>query len=113
LWRFNKLTINLPTYIVVCVHITINDNRSFTFFIDSFSITFALSILRFKIIKKEFIIDKYVDKEISCIYLKDMLNLCIYKFPKKNIKDSFFIMLGVLKSMEIFIVKPNKDFYNL
>jgi hypothetical protein len=82
LWWFNKLTSNLPPYFIVCVKITIFDNRSFLFIVDSFSITFALNILKFKKIKKVKILhsDKFNDKEFLCIKLKDVLHYVYINF---------------------------------
>jgi len=102
--EFNKLTSELATYFIVKVNIYINDNRTFSFIIEPFSITYALNILKFKKIIKIFKNKRFYEKEILCVKLKDVIYLCLYKFPYKNINESFFILLGLIKSMKLKII---------
>jgi ribosomal protein L11 len=101
--EFNKFTIGLPTYIVVKVIININENRTFSFTVDGFSIPFALKILKFK--KNSIVFKNHmIFKDHMCIRLSDILNLCMYKFPYKPLQESFFILYGIIRSMKLIIV---------
>lgn len=103
--EFNKYTVKLPSYFIVKVKININDNKSFNFIIVSLSTTYILKLLKFKHLKKVRVHDKYIEKEINCIKLKDIIILALYKFPYKDIKESFNIIYGIIKSMNLLIIK--------
>jgi large subunit ribosomal protein L11 len=103
--EFNKYTNKLPSYFVIKTSILIYENRSFSFQIDSFSITYAIKLLKFSKTIKILHFDRYNDKIINCIYLKDLLHLLVFKFPKEDLKKSFLIILGVLRSMKILVTK--------
>jgi len=98
--EFNKLTINLPSYMIVNVKIDINENKTFKFKIQSLSLTFLLNLLKFKSI-----VTKVSVKEFMCLKLTDVVILALFKFPKKSLKESLRIILGVIKSMNILVVK--------
>ncbi len=40
-----------------------------------------------------------------CIGLKNILTLCLSKFPDKKLEESFNILYGIVKSMNLLIVK--------
>jgi ribosomal protein L11 len=103
--EYNKYTINLPSYLVVKVKIDINENKTFTFFLESLSITYLLKLLKFKNIIKVRVFDRIHDKEIICVKLKDILILSLFKFPSKTLKESFKIFCGITKSMNLKIIK--------
>jgi ribosomal protein L11 len=103
--EFNKYTNKLPAYFIIRVNIFIYENRTFSFNIDGFSLTYIIKILKFSKTIKIFTFDRYNDKIISCIYLKDLLYLLLFKFPKIDLKKSILIILGVLRSMKILIIK--------
>lgn len=103
--EFNKFTNKLPSYFVIKTYISIYENRTFSFFIEDFSLTYAIKILKFSKTIKVLHFDRYNDKVINCIYLRDLLFLLFFKFPKKDLKKSFPIILGVLRSMKILIIK--------
>jgi ribosomal protein L11 len=103
--EFNKFTSKLPSYLMVKVRININDNKSFNFLLISLSITYILKLLKFKNIMKIRIYDRVYDKEIMCIKLKNILILSLFKFPEKNLEESFNILNGITKSMNLLIVK--------
>jgi large subunit ribosomal protein L11 len=105
--EFNKFTVKLPNFLVVKVKININDNKTFSFNLLSLSITYLLKILKYKKIIKVSVFDRIYEKEIMCINLKDILVLCLFKFPKKDLKESFNIFNGIIKSMNLKIVKNN------
>ncbi len=103
--EFNKYTNLLPSYLIVKVKININDNKSFNFLILSLSITYILKLLKFKNIIKVRIHDRIHEKEILCIKLKDILILALFKYPEKDLQESFNILNGILRSMNLLIVK--------
>lgn len=103
--EFNKFTVKLPSYLIVKVKIIINDNKSFSFSIVSLNINYILNLLKFKNIIKVRVHDRIHDKEIMCIKLKNILILSLFKFPGKNIEESFNIFYGITKSMGLLIVK--------
>lgn len=71
--EYNKFTLNLPSYLVVKVKININENKTFSFILESISITYILKLLKFKNIIKVRVFDRIHDKEINCVRLKDIL----------------------------------------
>ena len=103
--EFNKYSNKLPNYFVIKTYIYVYENRTFSFLSNDFSLTYAIKILKFNKNIKIFFLNKYQEKVISCIYLKDILYLIFFKFPKNNLKNIFLIILGVLRSMKIKIIK--------
>jgi len=101
--EFNKFTLTLPSYMVVKVKIDISDNKTFKFYIQSLSLTFVINLLKFKSILN--LSDKLNDKEITCIKLKDVVFLSLFKFPHKPLKSALNIILGVTRSMNIKVIK--------
>lgn len=102
--EFNKFTKKLPSYLIVKVKIIINENKSFTFSIVSLSITYLLNLLKFSNIIKVRVHDRIQSNEITCIKLNDILILALFKFPGKNIEESFNIFSGIAKSMNLTII---------
>lgn len=103
--EFNKFTKLLPSYFIIKVLININDNKSFTFSIISISITYILKLLRFKTSIKLRQNNNFILQEIFCIKLKDILILSLFKFPNKSLLESFSIIFGITKSMNLHIIK--------
>jgi ribosomal protein L11 len=96
--EFNKFTMNLSSYLIVKVKIDINENKTFKFSILSLNITYLINLLKFrKILKK--------DKEFNCISLKNVILLALFKFPNLILEYSLRIFCGILKSMNIIILK--------
>ena len=95
----------MNSYLIVKVKIIIYPSKSFSFSFDSFSLTYILKLLKFRALIKININNILQDKEIFCVKLKDILILALFKFPNKNIKDSFLIIYGIIKSMNLFIEK--------
>jgi ribosomal protein L11 len=103
--EFNKYSNKLPNYFVIKTYIYVYENRTFSFLSNDFSLTYAIKILKFNKNIKTFFLNKYYEKVISCIYLKDILYLIFFKYPKNNLKNIISIFLGVLRSMKIKIIK--------
>jgi len=103
--EFNKNTVTLPSFLVVKVKINISDNKMFTFSILSLSITYMLKLLKFKKIIKIKFFERLIDKEIVCVSLSDVITLALFKFPEKDLKESFNILYGIVKSMNLKIIK--------
>lgn len=85
--------------------IYINENKTFHFSIDSLSITYILKLLKFKNIIKIRVHNRIQDQEIMCIKLKDIIILALFKFPEKKLQESLNIFFGIVKSMNLKIVK--------
>lgn len=102
--EFNIFTKELPTYLQLSVIISIFDNRSFTFIVKGPTTGFLLNLLKFekKIIVKVF--DRFHEKIIICILLKDIIQIALFKFPKVDLKKSIPLILGSVKSMGLIIV---------
>jgi large subunit ribosomal protein L11 len=96
--EFNKFSKSLSLYFTVKVKIEINDNKTFTFSILSISLSNLFKLLKYKPAQE-------ATKEIYYIKLKDVILLSLFKFPKYDIQNSFDIVLGIAKSMNIKIIK--------
>ncbi len=90
--EFNNFTKNLPNYFLVKVIIYILDNRSFKFKINFPSTTFILNILKFEKTLKIKVFDRLHDKVVTCILLKDLIQLALFKFPKQSLVKSLPII---------------------
>lgn len=40
--------------------------------------------------------DRFNDVTILCILLKDVITICLFKFPTLDIKESFLIIFGTI-----------------
>jgi large subunit ribosomal protein L11 len=90
--EFNKVTKNLPLYFLLKTQIFIYENRSFTFKLKCSSTCFFLNLLKFEKTIKIRIHDRFHEKVINCILLKDILQLALFKYPNYNIKKSILII---------------------
>ena len=52
---------------------------------------------------KVFLFDRYHDKVIVCVKLKDVIQLAKIKFPHFELKQSVPLILGSVKSMNLVI----------
>jgi hypothetical protein len=103
--EFNKQTSKLPSYFVIRVFISVYENRTFSFFSDDFSLTYAIKALKFSKIIKIWHFDRFNDKTIFCVRLSDLLLLLLFKFPGRSLRGSFLVIFGVLRSMKILVEK--------
>jgi len=103
--EFNKYTKTLPFYLKPKVKVKINENKTYSFTIESLSICHLINLLKEKQIIKKKIKDIIEEKEVYFIKLKDLLILTLYKFPKKKIEESFKMIYGIVRSMKIKIKK--------
>ena len=103
--EFNSYTAGLPSYFNLKVKIFVYENRSFSFEISPPSTGSILKLLRFtkKIKVKSF--DRQLEKEIACVKLIDLVSLALFKFPYLNLKSSFPILWGSVKSAGLIVVK--------
>jgi large subunit ribosomal protein L11 len=90
--EFNNITSKLPSYFFVKVIIYIYENRSFSFKIKIPSLGFFLNLLKFEKKIKIKYFDRYHDKIIMCIKLKDLIQIALFKFPTININKSIFLI---------------------
>lgn len=105
--NFNLFTKNIPIYFLLKVKIAIYENRSTSFSIDLPSTCYFLNLLKFEKTIKIWVFDRFHDKVISCVKLYEILKLTKLKFPELPLTQSFFIILGSVKSMNLFISKSN------
>jgi large subunit ribosomal protein L11 len=98
--EFNDYTQELPNYFLLKVNITVNENRSFFFYVDLPSIGFLISLLKKEEILKDSSGTSY---SIYYIILEDFLKLCKFIFPAYNLEDSSKILKGTLLSSNIII----------
>lgn len=101
--EFNIFTKNLAIYFSLKVIIYIFENRSFEFKVFFSSTGFILNLLKFEKNIKVFFFDRYYDKTIVCIKLKDIVQLALFKFPKYDLNKALFLILGTVKSMNLII----------
>lgn len=101
---YNQYTKNLPYYFLLKVNIYIYDNRATNFNVDFPSISHIINLLKFERIVKVEENNRLIDKLVYCIKLFQVLKLAKLKFPEIELKKSFSILLGTVKSMEINIV---------
>lgn len=103
--EFNIFTKDLPNYFLVKVIIHIFDNRSFKFWVKSPPTGFILNLLKFEKKIKIHMHDRTNEKVIVCIYLKDLVQLSLFKFPGKDLTKSIPVILGSVKSMDLVVVR--------
>ncbi len=102
--EFNIITKDLPSYFLLVTIINIYDNKSYEINLKFPTTGFILNLLKFGYKLKVKIFDRYIEKIIYCVYLKDIIQLAILKFPKLALSKSLIIILGSVKSMNIFII---------
>jgi large subunit ribosomal protein L11 len=90
--EFNNITSKLPSYFFVKVIIYIYENRSFSFKINIPSLGYFLNLLKFEKKIKVKYFDRYHDKNIMCIKLKDLIQIAIFKFPKIKLTQSILLV---------------------
>jgi large subunit ribosomal protein L11 len=96
--EFNEFTQDLPNYFLLCVSITIAENKGFIFSTSLPSIGFLIYLLK----KEEILKNKDgVITNNSFIYLEDLLKLAKFKFPNYDLKKSSKIIKGTLLSANI------------
>lgn len=103
---FNVYTNKLPVYFLLKVYISIYDNRTCSFNVRLPSTCFFLKLLRFERTIKVKVLDRYNDKVINCVRLRDVLQLARLKFPFLDLKLSVLIIRGSVRSMDLIVV-PN------
>lgn len=83
--EFNQFTKELPFYFCLKVVLYIFDNRSFKFSTNSPSTGFLLNLLKFEKKVKIKVHDRMHDKTLVCVFLKDLIQLALFKFPNGNL----------------------------
>ena len=101
--EFNNYTKNLSNYFLVQVKIDIYENKSFKFFVKKSPTGFLLNLLKFEKKIKISHYDRIHEKSIYCINDKDVIKVALFKFPNLELSKSILIILGTLKSMDIYI----------
>jgi len=101
--QFNQFTNTLPYYFFLKVHILINANRTFNFVVFLPSTTYFLNLLKFNELIKFRVGDRVIDQQVAFIHLKSIVQLAKFKYPVMSLKQSFPIILGSLRSMNLKI----------
>jgi ribosomal protein L11 len=102
--EFNIFTKELSNYFSLRVIIYIYENKTFKFFINKPSSAHLMNLLKFDRKIKVLIKNTLQEKILYCIKLKDLIQIAIFKFPKKNLEKSIPIILGTAKSIGLYIV---------
>ena len=94
---FNEYTKELPSYFLLKLHIYILEDRSYKFSVFLPTTGYILSF-----IKKFKPWDKY--KKQGFVYLKDVIQLSLLKFPKTSLLKSFPVILGTLNTCGLLVI---------
>lgn len=86
--EFNLFTKELPLYFSLKVVLHIFDNRSFKFLVNSPSTGFLLNLLKFEKKIKVKVHNRMHDKILICIYLKDLIQIALFKFPHLDLNKT-------------------------
>lgn len=94
--EFNDFTKDLPSYFLLKVKINILEDKTFTFSVDLPSTGKLISLLKF---------DRTVDfsgKQVvqSCVYMKDLVQIALLKFPGMELQIVMPIILGSVNSFK-------------
>jgi len=102
--EFNLFTKELPLYFSLKVVLHIFDNRSFKFLVNSPSTGFLLNLLKFEKKIKVKVHNRMHDKILICIYLKDLIQIALFKFPHLDLNKTIPLIWGSAKSMGLVII---------
>lgn len=102
--EFNTFTKELPKYFSLKVTILIYENKTFKFFIKKPSTSYLMNLLKFEKKVKVIIKNRWNDKILNCIRLKDIIQIALFKYPNVDIKKTVPIVWGTAKSMNLSIV---------
>lgn len=97
-------TKSLPSYFLLKVTIYVLENRTTNFSVDLPSVGYILSLLKFSKLMKVRVHDRIHDKAILCVNVYSLLKLAKLKFPYCNLRQSFPIIMGTVKSMNLVII---------
>jgi len=86
--EFNLFTKELPLYFSLKVVLHIFDNRSFKFLVNSPSTGFLLNLLKFEKKIKVKVHNRMHDKILICVYLKDLIQIALFKFPHLDLEKT-------------------------
>lgn len=98
--EFNDFTKDLPSYFVLKVTLKILEDRSFTFTVAAPSTGFLLNLLKFDRI---FLVSGHKVTK-SCLSLKSLVQLSIFKFSKLSLKKAVYTVCGTLNSANIIVI---------
>lgn len=101
--EFNIFTKNLPLYFLLKVTLHIYDNRLFKFLVERPSTGFLLNLLKFERTIKIRVHNRLHDKILICIYLKDLIQIALFKLPHLDIDKALNIIWGSAKSLGLTI----------
>lgn len=99
--EFNTYTIDLPNFYILEVEILIFNNRTFKFSTKQPPLGSLINLLIKQRIKKKG--DK--EKIVNGILLKSVIELALWKFPKKPLEQSLPILLGKIKAANLKVWK--------
>lgn len=102
--EFNEFTKGIENYILLYVIVSIDNNRNYSFIIQKPTTGTLLNLFKFDKVIKVWVNDRFNDITIQCINLEDVLYIALFKFPFLDIKKSFFIVFGTLKSLKLRII---------
>jgi len=95
--EFNEYTKELPSYFLLKVQISIFYDRSYKFSVLLPTTGFILSFIKSKVGKIKY-----------GVYIKDVIQLALLKFPDMPLKQSMAIILGSVHSCNFCLIPSNK-----
>jgi len=98
--EFNDLTQELPSYFLLRVAIHIFDDKSFSIEVDTPTVGFILSLLKFERIVK--VSGRTVTEQ--CITLRSLIELALFKLPQKSLQVAVPTILGTVLAARIKVV---------
>jgi len=90
--EFNTQTKNLPTYFLIKVTLFVYENKSFKFNIQNTTTGFLLNLLKMEKTIQTIVHNRKHNKIIFFIKIKDLVQIALYKFPKKNLNKSIYTL---------------------
>jgi ribosomal protein L11 len=89
---FNSYTKELSNYFFLKVTINIYENKTFRFLIENPSTSYLINLLKFDKKIKVIVKNRLNDKVLSCIKLKDLIQIALFKFPNIMINKTVLIV---------------------
>jgi ribosomal protein L11 len=106
---FNEYTKDLPDFLEVRLEVTVDNSKNYSYEVFKPSTGHLINLCKFEKVIKLWEYDRFNDVTILCILLKDVITICLFKFPTLDIKESFLIIFGTIKSMNLKVLYKNEE----
>ena len=98
--EFNALTQDLPNYLTVSVTVSIFTNKSFKIIINNLPLGKIIGLLK----TEKTVIVKQQEQTQGYITLQNIVQLALFNFPQFKLNQSLPIILGTIKSSNLYII---------